>query len=141
MRPAPFVAAVLTLASLTACTTSSSADREPYAGTSTASTVSSGVQTVTIRTGLNSADFRFHPSTIVVHPGKVRIVLVNDGVKGAGAPHNWSLTGFPGAFVPLVGAGNRAETTFTAPAPGRYQFVCTIHTRQGQVGTLVVQAS
>ncbi|MGN6605795.1 MAG: plastocyanin/azurin family copper-binding protein [Jatrophihabitans sp.] len=125
---------------LSGCQTSSSANREPHSGTATASGAGA-VQTVTLRTGLNSNDFRFHPSTIVVHPGKVRLVLVNEGQKGAGAPHNWSLTGFPGAATPLIQAGQRYEVTFTAPAPGRYQFVCTIHTRQGQVGTLVVQPS
>jgi plastocyanin len=141
MRIAPLVTGVLTVSAalvLTACETSSSANREPHTGTATASSTA-GVQTVTVHSGLNSADFRFHPSTIVVHPGKVRLVLVNDGRKGAGAPHNWSLSGLPGAATALISAGQQGEVSFTAPAPGRYQFVCTIHTRQGQTGTLIVR--
>ena len=99
-------------------------------GSATASMVD-GIQQVTV----HATDFRFHPATITVHPGKVRIVLVNDG---GGAPHDWQLPEFPSDGVPLASNGQTKETTFTAPAPGRYQFVCTIHTKQGMVGTLVV---
>jgi plastocyanin len=102
--------------------------------TAAASTVD-GLQQVTIHTG---DDLRFHPDTISVHPGKVRVVLVNEG---KGPPHDWQLPKFPADFVPLASSGQTKEATFTAPAPGRYQFVCTIHVRQGQVGTLVVAGS
>jgi plastocyanin len=138
MRLAPPAAALL-LAATAACQSQASINRAPHSGTGTAS-AGNGVQQITITTGKTDSDYRFHPSTIVVHPGKVRVVLVNQGHPGAGAPHDWSLTGHPNAFVPLVAAGNKAQTTFTAPAPGRYQFVCTIHIRQGQTGTLVVKA-
>lgn len=101
------------------------------AAPASASTVD-GVQQITIRTG---DDLRFHPATISVHPGKVRVVLRNEG---KGPPHDWQVPTFPAAFVPLAGAGQTREATFTAPAPGRYQFVCTIHERQGQIGTMTV---
>lgn len=104
----------------------------PHPGTSTAAVVD-GVQQVTIEA---TSDYRFKPSTITVHPGKVRIILKN---VGKGAPHNWSLTGFPADFVPLTPAGSTAAATFTAPSPGTYTFVCTIHLRQGQTGKLIVK--
>jgi plastocyanin len=101
-----------------------------HSGRASASTVD-GVQQVRIR----ATDFRFTPSTIMVHPGKVRIVLVNDG---PGAPHDWQLRKFPHDRVPLTNKGESKQTTFTAPPPGRYIFECTIHVRQGMTGTLVV---
>jgi plastocyanin len=122
------------VAVLAACTnTSSSANRRPHTGSATASVVD-GVQQVTI--AANDVD-RFVPSTIYVHTGRmVKIVLVH---TGTGAPHNWQLNGFPAASVPLVTAqGQEASSTFMAPAPGKYEFVCSIHLRQGQTGTLVV---
>ena len=48
------------------------------------------------------------------------------------------LTKFPSDFVPDTSAGQTNSMTFTAPSPGTYQFVCTIHTAQGMTGTLVV---
>ena len=87
-----------------------------------------------MRTG---EDYRFHPSTIVVHPGRVRIILIN--TAKVGAPHNLQLPSYPGADVPLVHAGETESTTFVAPAPGRYRTECSIHVRQGQVGWLIVR--
>lgn len=104
----------------------------PHTGATTA-VVQDGVQQVTVKAG---DDYRFDPSTITVHPGKVRIVLVNNG---KGAPHNWQLPVLPvGDWVPLTAAGQTAQVTFTAPAPGEYQYVCSIHLKQGQTGELIV---
>jgi plastocyanin len=58
--------------------------------------------------------------------------------EGTGAPHNLSVVGLPADFVPLVRAGQTSTASFTAPAPGTYRFVCTIHEAQGQTGSLVV---
>ncbi len=116
---------------LAGCTRQGAINRRPVTGTGTASAVA-GVQQVTIRAG---DDYRFHPATIVVHPGRVEVILVH---TGTGAPHNWQLTGFPADFVPLTQAGQTSRASFTTPAPGRYGFVCTIHVQQGQRGTLVV---
>jgi plastocyanin len=138
MRPGPAAGAVAALLLATAgCQSEPAVNREPHPGTGTASSGAGGVQQITLKTG---RDYRFHPSTIVVHPGRVRVVLVNVGKSAAGAPHDWSLLGFAEAFVPLTGAGQTSSATFTAPAPGRYEFVCTIHRKQGQTGTLVVKA-
>jgi plastocyanin len=130
--PARAFAAIVTAVLLTAgCSTTPSVNRRPHLGSATASVVN-GVQQITVRAG---DTYRFDPSTIIVHPGTVRVVLVNEGT---GAPHNWSLVGFPAAFAPLSVAGQSTSATFTAPAPGTYTFECTIHSRQGQTGKLVV---
>lgn len=122
------LASLSALAGLAACSSSASAPAHPAGGTAS---VVNGVQQITV----HAKDFSFTPSTITVHPGKVRIVLVNDG---GGAPHDWQVPDFPADFVALTANGQTKEATFTAPAPGRYQFVCTIHIRQGMTGTLVV---
>ncbi len=116
---------------LTGCESQSAINRTPHTGATTVAPVS-GVQQVTITT---DEHYRFDPSTITVHPGKVRITLKH---VGTGAPHNWSLVGFPTDNVPLVSPGQQASVEFVAPAPGRYTFECTIHVAQGQTGTLVV---
>ena len=136
-RAVPAVlAAALVAAFASGCSNGESApQKRPQAGTGTASAVA-GVQQITVVTG---ADLRFHPSTLVVHPGKVEIILENKVSGGSGGPpHNLQVSGLPGAFVPLTAAGDVGTVTFTAGAPGRYRFVCTIHVQQGQTGTLVV---
>jgi len=133
-RRALYAAAVLALALLSACSnTSSPVNRRPHNGTSTA-VDSGGVEEVTVQA---TSTYRFIPSTIYVHAGKtVRLTLIK---SGGGAPHDWQLTKMPSAFVPLLTAdGEKGTTTFVAPSPGRYQYVCTIHIAAGQTGTLVV---
>lgn len=110
-------------------------NKRPHAGTGTASVVGD-VQQLTITTGV---DLRFHPSTIVVHRGTVQLTLENLRNNGGGPPHNLQVSGFPAGNVPLIAAGQSATVTFVAPAPGTYNFVCTIHARQGQTGKLVVE--
>jgi plastocyanin len=117
---------------LSACQTKSAINREPHTGSVTAS-ATDGVQSIVLTT---DEKYRFTPSTITVHPGKVKITLEHLGTGGA--PHDWQLQGLPAAYVPLTEAGQTKSVEFTAPAPGRYTFVCTIHVTQGQTGTLVV---
>ncbi len=116
---------------LAGCQTQSPINREPHTGTTTAS-ASNGIQDVVITTDQR---YRFSPSTITVHPGRVRITLEH---VGTGAPHDWSLQGFPADYVAMVSPGESRMVEFVAPAPGTYKFVCTIHVTQGQTGTLVV---
>lgn len=126
-------AAGAALAALAACSNAEPpVNKQPLEGSATASVVN-GLQQVRVNAG---DDYRFHPSAIFVHRGRVRIVLHHTGV---GAPHDWQLVRFPADFVPVVNAGQTAAATFDAPAPGRYQFECTIHVRQGQIGYLTVQ--
>ena len=107
-------------------------NRQDHPGSATASAVG-GTQEVDVTTG---DAYRFDPSRITVRSGPVRIVLHN---TGKGAPHNLTFLDFAAA-TPLTSSGQTQSVSFTAPAPGQYQFVCTIHRRQGQTGTLVVQA-
>lgn len=118
---------------LVGCSNSQSPiNRRPHTGSATASMVN-GVQQVTVTVG---QDDRFHPSTLVVHRGKVEIVLKH---AAEGAPHDWSLTGFPVAYVPVTTGGQTRTASFMAPSPGNYRFVCTIHAKLGMTGTLVVK--
>ncbi len=124
-------ALVLTGSLVAGCQSQSAINRNPHTGSSTA-TATDGVQEILITTDQN---YRFEPSTITVHPGKVKITLKH---TGTGAPHDWSLSGFPADNVPLVNPGQTKSVQFVAPSPGKYTFVCTIHVTQGQTGTLVV---
>lgn len=128
-------AAALAAGSATACA-SAPINRRGYSGSVAASTVG-GVQQVTLTTG---DDYRFHPSTFSVRPGKVEVILRN---TGKGAPHDFQVTGFPTDFVPLAQAGATRHATFMVPpvthgAATKYQFACTIHKGQGQIGTMIV---
>jgi plastocyanin len=134
-RVAAAVLTVVMLAGAVSCANrAGSINRRPQSGSATASAVN-GVQTVTLSVG---DTFRFTPDVITVHPGPVQVILVH---TGTGAPHDFSVLGFPADFVPLVRPGGTSKATFTAPAPGRYTFVCTIHESQGEVGTLIVLAN
>lgn len=132
LRCAAAVAALVLTTS--ACSNEeASVNRRPHTGATTASVVN-GMQVVPV----DATDtYRFVPSTITVHPGLVRIDLHNVAPNGVGAPHNWAIP-TKSVTTPLVSAGRTDSVTFTAPAPGHYTFVCTIHVQQGQTGTLVV---
>lgn len=110
-------------------------NKEPHTGVEVAR-LTHGVQLAVVRTG---SDFRFHPATIIVHQGIVRIVLRNTEPRSGGPPHDLQVTGLPGVAVPLTYPGGAAEDTFRAPRPGRYRFICTIHVNQGQTGVLIVR--
>jgi plastocyanin len=128
-------AAALIVMSATACA-KPPINRPGNSGSATASTVN-GDQQITLTTG---DDYRFHPATFTVHPGKVEVIVRN---TGTGAPHEFQVTGFPATFVPLTPAGETQHATFTVPPlvdgkTTRYRFECEIHVRQGQVGTMIV---
>jgi plastocyanin len=128
-------AAVLIAVVLAGCTNrEASPNRRGHPGSSTAAVVN-GVQQVTLTV---NDTFRFDPSVVTVHQGTVKITLVH---KGSGAPHDFSLNGFPADHTGLVNAGGTTSTTFTTPSPGTYTFECTLHVTQGMTGTLVVLAS
>jgi plastocyanin len=124
------------LASVAACSNREApVNKRPHTGTATAVVVD-GVQQVTLTTGV---DLRFRPSTFVVHRGLVQLKLINQAYNGGGPPHNLEFSGLPGDDVPITYAGETQVVTFTAPAPGTYAFVCTIHAAQGQTGTMIVR--
>jgi azurin len=72
-----------------------------------------------------------NPSAVNTH----NLVIVEAGTKdlvaadgsAAGPTNNWVLPGDSRVIANtiLAGPGESAEVTFTAPAPGTYQFVCT----------------
>ena len=132
------VGVALALALLVGCVSctnrSASINRRPQVDTTATASLVDGVQQITVYV---DDTYRFTPDTITVHPGLVKVTLVH---RGTGAPHDLSVQGFPVDFGPLVNPGGTSSATFTAPAPGRYQFVCTIHFAQGQTGTLIVTA-
>jgi uncharacterized cupredoxin-like copper-binding protein len=94
--------------------------------------------------------FQFSPSSATVTAGaEVTVTFNNAGVL----EHNWLLIpnsvdpvqateadSLPGANSGIVGAGGSQTFTFTAPAAGTYQFVCTVpgHAVGGMVGALTV---
>jgi plastocyanin len=127
---------VLVLLVLAGCSNrSASINRRPQSGGSASASNVNGVQQVRIEVG---DTYRFSPDVITVHPGLVQVTLVH---TGTGAPHDFSVVGFPADFVPLVNPKGTSTATFMAPAPGTYKFICTIHEAQGQVGQLIVTSS
>jgi plastocyanin len=136
-RTAVAAAVVAALVALGGCSNREAAvNKEPHSGVGVASVVK-GVQQIVVHTGIS---LRFHPSTLIVHQGKVKIILRNDqNPPDGGPPHNLQVTGLPGVYVPTITPGQSAYDVFTAPSPGRYRFVCTIHVAQGQTGVLVVK--
>ena len=128
---------VLALALLAGCSNSQAPiNKRAHSGTGTATAGANGVQTVVLTSGV---DLRFHPSTIVVHPGQVRIVLDNTSKPGQGPPHDLQFSDLPGATIGTTIAGQEQAVTFTAPAPGTYSFICSIHAAQNQTGKLIVR--
>jgi plastocyanin len=130
------VTALAVLAAAGCTNASSPTNKRSHAGSATASAGADGVQLVTVTAGV---DLRFTPSTIVVHPGRVRIVLSNTAKPGSGPPHDLTFTGLSGVYVGTTQPGRRQSVSFEAPAPGTYRFVCTIHAAQNQTGKLVVR--
>ncbi len=121
----------LMLASLLAAGCSnreSAAARAPVStGTGTAVVGADGVQQIVV-TG--DEQFRFVPSNIRAMAGPLRIVLTNSG----GTPHNLRIDGHE---TGLVGGGEKSQITVTL-APGRHEFICTIHTRLHMMGVVIV---
>jgi plastocyanin len=96
-------------------------------------------------------DFSFEPATITVPTGAgVTLTLDNVGEFD----HTWTLLGDgpsvdaaagldPGRILAeaVVAVGASETLTFTAPAAGLYQVICTVegHLELGMEGTLIVQ--
>lgn len=133
---AVLLATTLAAALLAACGASgahnNAAPKEQPTSAVTASSIG-GMQQVVISAG---DDLTFSPKVIAVHPGTVKLIVKN---TGQGAPHNLQFPGLPtNDWIPLTQAGQTNSVTFTAPAAGTYQFVCSIHRAQGQTGQLIV---
>ena len=120
-----FAPAVLAVAALLGGCSSGSSPK--------ASTGAPGVQAVTIGA---TDDFSFAPTEVKVHPGQVRITLVDKGSY----PHNISFPSLGKTSASVSGSPGQMSTTLvmTFDKPGRYDFVCTYHSSAGMKGDLVV---
>jgi plastocyanin len=80
------------------------------------------------------ADLKFDPAAVTVPAGAtVSLTFENR----ASVPHNLTFSEAPSAATSTVVAPGASETVeFTAPDPGTYDFVCTLH--PGMSGTLIV---
>lgn len=95
-------------------------------------------------------DFKYTPDAATVAAGApVTVLFTNDGAL----EHNWLLISndvdpltataedaLAGATSGEIAAGTSSTFNFTAPAPGTYNYVCTVagHAAGGMVGSLTV---
>ena len=82
------------------------------------------------------AEFSFKPAELHVKTGaQVTAVATNGGVR----KHTFTIPLLKADTGEIAG-GASANLSFTAPAPGRYNFLCTVgsHAEEGMVGVLVV---
>lgn len=89
-----------------------------------------GIQRVEIQATDND---RFVPNVVVVHPGRVTLVLRNVGV----VPHTLEVPAF-GVDTGNVGKHAVKSVTFTVDKPGSYPFDCAYHVSLHMDGTLRV---
>ena len=86
---------------------------------------------------LSTSGLSFVQQTLTVHSGQA--VTVNFNNTDSGIAHNATFQ-VPGAPQTDTCTGPCSYSfSFTAPAPGTYQFICTVHSYAGMKGTLVVQ--
>ncbi len=79
---------------------------------------------------------------VLLQPGTDPASFANEGAMHRGS--DFIAPGLAGRVIAktaMVGAGETAEVTVTAPGPGSYPFICTFpgHVQAGMVGTLVVR--
>lgn len=112
---------------------SSSSSSAAGAGASSSAAGAGATQHIRIVANNN---FRFAPSTVRVHTGKVRITLVDSGAY----PHNLVIPaiGVNSATVSGDPGGTQISVTATFPHPGSYRFYCVYHQSAGMVGTFIV---
>lgn len=85
-------------------------------------------------------EFSFTPNSITVNSGeKVRVIFKNTG----NFPHNFTIEGTAIA-TRTIAAGQSEAVEFTAPAPGAYNFYCSVaapvnHRERGMEGALIVK--
>jgi len=89
---------------------------------------------------------RFDVTTLSASPGeKLTVTLINSGtLPKVAMAHNWVLPEMAPAVIAstkLLGPGESDTVTFTAPAAGVYDYVCSFpgHALAGMRGTLTVK--
>lgn len=98
--------------------------------TGTAHTVADGTQTITV---IGNERMRFVPNVIKAHTGRLRIVLKVTG----STPHNLQVSRLH-ATTGMVEKGKTGSVTVDLRRPGRYDFVCTYHVKEGMTGVIEV---
>ena len=87
---------------------------------------------------IEASEFKFEPSELTISSaGSTTFTLVNKGV----VEHDFTIDELD-AFQIAVPIGRTSEGTLTDPAPGTYEFYCTVpgHKAAGMFGTLVIEA-
>jgi plastocyanin len=130
----PLIAMALTAAGgvLAGCHGGSSPSGS-HATETAAAASSGGVQKITVHA---TDQLRFQPDVIGMHPGKLRLTLVDDGSY----PHNISIPSLHFTSTTVSGDPGQTATatTLTLSKPGTYKFVCTFHASAGMRGEIVV---
>lgn len=97
-----------------------------------------GVESVVVAEA-GAGKYRFVPDQITLGVGKIRITFRNTDAT----PHNLTFTTLTESgrrvAVPTLRGGGEESVDFTVSTPGEYRFVCTLHERLGQTGTLTVR--
>lgn len=86
---------------------------------------------------VRAAGLTFQPDVVTVHSGD-RVTVVFDNADPT-VLHNLTIRAADLADGQTCEGPCRTSQTFTAPAPGAYRIVCTVHSFAGMTGTLVVQ--
>lgn len=122
--------------SSTPATAPPSTSQAPAASGPAGSAPSGATVQITIGTD-TAAGLKFDPGEVTVKTGaEVQVTFENR----ASVPHNLTFQApINVASAAVVDPGTSATLHFTAPAPGDYAFVCTIH--PGMAGKLIVAAS
>lgn len=107
---------------------------EPTGTAAPADDGSGEVVEVTVGTD-DGAELLFVPDEVTVPAGTtVRLTFMNEST----VPHNLTFEGpTDAATATIVDPGAEETIEFTAPDPGEYTFVCTLH--PGMEGTLLVE--
>lgn len=131
MNPILIAASLAAVGLITGCSGGAS---QPGAHTTSTAASTGGVQRVTLH---STDELRFTPDVISVHPGRVRLTLVDDGSY----PHNFSIPSLHVTSATVSGNPGETSTTTTLnlSTPGTYQFVCTFHASAGMRGEIVVK--
>jgi plastocyanin len=85
-----------------------------------------------------ASDFQFQPVAVAVPPStRVRLTFVNDGREF----HDLVVEGLPDVHA-NARPGQRVAITFTTPASGNYQVICSVpgHATAGMTATMKVES-
>lgn len=127
------IAAVATFT--TACAGSTGHSPQPAAAVAAqASAGAGGIQQITVHA---TNGFRFSPSTIDAHVGRLRITVVDDGSY----PHNISFPALHRTSTTVSGDPGAGRTTLLLDLThsGSYRFSCTYHSSAGMLGQVDVR--